>query len=88
MVRHETTELLEHKNHRTPRTLFNIALSNFFLDMFPWANATKETRKQMRLHQIKKVLHSKETIKKTKDNLLNERRYLQITHLICGYCPK
>ena len=40
--------------------LFDIGLSNIFLDMSPQARETKAKIKQRGLHQTKKFLHSKE----------------------------
>ena len=45
--------------------------------------------KQVRLHQIKKLLHSqRKTSTKWKDNLTNGRKYLQIMYLIRGLYPQ
>ena len=62
-------------------TLFNIGLSNIFLDMSP---EVKETKAKINKNYIKlKNCTAKETISKTKkNNLLNGRRYLQIIYAI------
>ena len=39
--------------------LFDIVLSNIFLDMYPQARKTKAKINKMGLHQAKKLLHSK-----------------------------
>ena len=54
--RPETIKLLE-ENLATK--LFDISVSNIFLDMSPQARETKAKNKQMGLHQIRKLLHSK-----------------------------
>ena len=60
-MRPETIEFLE----ENLGSKFLTSLSNFFLDMSPWARETKEN-KQMGLHQTKKFCAAKETINKMK----------------------
>ena len=55
-VRLETIKVL---GENIERKLFDITLSNIFLDITPRAKETNKINKQMRLHQNKKGLHRK-----------------------------
>ena len=55
-VSHETIILLE-KN--IGKTLLNINMNNFFMNISPWARETKAKNGQVGLYQTKKVLFSK-----------------------------
>ena len=55
-VRPETIKILE---ENIGSKISDIAHSNFLPDISPQAKETKEKKKQMGLHQTKKVLHSK-----------------------------
>ena len=58
-VRPESIKVLEKK--KTGSILFQIGLSNIFLDMSPQARKTNKQKKnkQMELHQTKSFFHSK-----------------------------
>ena len=76
-VRLKTIKFLE-KNSNP----LDIGLSNLFLDMSPEARETKAKIKYWDYIKIKSFCTVKEIIIKTKGNLWNGRRYLQMTYLI------
>ena len=75
-VRPETLKLLE---ENIGSTLFDIDLSNTLFGYGSSGKGNESKNKQMGLHQTKKLLHNK-----TKDSLLNGRRYLLTVHLTSG----
>ena len=78
-VRQETIKILE---ENIGSNLFDISCSNLLLDMSPEARETKAKMTYWDLIKIKSFFTVKETINKTKGNLQNRRRYLQMTYLI------
>ena len=80
-VRQETIKILEEK---AGINLFDLNHSNFLLDMSPEARGIKANMNYWDLIKIKSFCTAKETINKTKGNLWNGRRHLQMTHLIKG----
>ena len=78
-VRPDTIKFLE---ENTSSMLFDISLSNIYLDLSPQTRATKGKINKLELIKLKKTLHStrnhqkKKKEKKRKCNLLNRRRYL------------
>ena len=62
MLSHKIIKILEENIGSKNRHFYN----NTFADMSPWARETKKKNKQVGLHQINKLLHSKETINKIK----------------------
>ena len=62
-VRQETIKILEEK---TGNNLSDLSHSNFLIDMSPKAREIKAKKWTMGPHQDKKLLHSRETINKTK----------------------
>ena len=70
--------------------LFDISLSTIFLDMSPQARETKAKINKQDYITLESFCTAKQTINKTKwtDNLLNERRYLQMRYLIRGKYPQ
>ena len=68
----------------TGSNLFDTGYSNCLLDMSSEAREIKAKINYLGLYQNEKLLHSKETINKTKRQLQNGRRYLQMTYLIKG----
>jgi len=76
-------------NYKTLRRKYRSKL--FWQSFWQWcfgfgtkSKCNKSKNKQVRLHQTKKLLHSKETINMWKGNLLNGRIYLQIIYLKRG----
>ena len=77
----EAIKILEEK---AGKNLFDLAYSNFFLNTSPEARETKAKMNYWDLIKIKSFCTAKETISKTKRNLQNGRRYLQMTYQIKG----
>ena len=63
--------------------IFDFGLSNIFLDMSPQARETKE-KKNGTTSNSKACAQRRKPSTKQKDNLPNERWYLQIIYLIRG----
>ena len=84
-VRFETIKLLT-ENIR--RNLFDINCSNSFLDTYTQVRKTKAKTNYWDFTKVKSFCTAKETINKTKKNLVNGRRYLQMIYLIRGLYKK
>ena len=80
-VRQEAIKILEQK---AGKNLFDLGRSNFLLNTSPEARETKAKINYWDLVKIKSFCTVKETISKTKRQLLNGRRYFQMTYLIKG----
>ena len=78
-MRPETIKILE---ENTVSNLSDIGCSNIFLDMSPEAKEIKAKINYWDYIKIKSFRTMKETVNKTKRNLPNGRRYLQMTYLI------
>ena len=71
----DTIKLLE---ENIGRTLYNINHSSIILDLSPKAKEIKAKVNRSDLIKLKSFCTVKEAIKKTKSNLVNERKYLQM----------
>ena len=80
-VRQESTKILE---ENVGSNLFDISHSNFFQDMSPKARETKAKLNFWDIIKTKSFCTAKETVNKTKRQLQNGRRYLQMTYQIKG----
>ena len=80
-VRQDFIKILE---ENTGNTLFELGHTNFLQDTSMKARETKAKINYWDVLQIKRFCTAKETDKKTKSNLQNGRRYLQITYQIKG----
>ena len=80
-VRQDSIKILE---ENTGNTLFALGYNNFLQDT---SMKTRETKGKMNYWDIIKIRSfctAKDTVNKTKDNLQNGRRYLQMTYQIKG----
>ena len=75
----ETIKLLE---ENVGNKLFDISLSDDFLDLTQKAKATKAKINKWNYIKLKNICTAKETINKMKVNLPSERKYLQSIYLI------
>ena len=75
----ETIKILEES---TASHLFDTSNSNFFLDRSPEARETKAKISYWDYIKMKSFRTARKPSTKLKDNLLNGRRYLQMTYLI------
>ena len=80
-VRQEAIKILKEK---AGKNLFDLGHSNFLLNMSSEASETKAKMNCWDLIKIKSFCTVKETIRKTKGNQQNGRRYLQMTYQIKG----
>ena len=80
-VRQESIKILV---ENTGSNLFDLGHSNFLLDTSPEAREIKAKMNDWDFIKIKSFYTAKETINKTKDNLLNGRRHLQMIYPIRG----
>ena len=80
-VRHETTKPLE---ENIGSTLFDIILTNIFLDISPQARETKAKINEWDYNKLKTFCTARKPSTKQKHNLPNGRRYLQIIYSIRG----
>ena len=80
-VRPETIKILEES---TSSNLSDISSSNIFLDMSLKARETKAKISHWHYIKTKSFCTAKEQSTKLKGNLLNRRRYLQMTFLVNG----
>ena len=81
-VRPETIKIL---GESTSSSFFDISYSNTFLDRFPEARGGKKAKLNgWDYIRMKSFCTAKETINNKKDNLLKEKRYLQIICSIRG----
>ena len=64
--------------------LFDTSLSNISLDMSPQARETKAKINKWDYIKLRSFCTADKTINQAKGNLLNERRYLQMTYPIKG----
>ena len=78
-VRSEAIKILE---ENTGSNLFDLSHSNFLLDMLSEARETKAKMNYWNFIKVKSFCTGKEIINKTKSQLMNRRRYLQITYMI------
>ena len=78
-VRQKTIKTLEEK---TGNNLFDLGCSNFLLDTSPKASELKAKMNYWDLMKIKSLCTAKETINKTKRQLTEWERYLQMTYWI------
>ena len=81
-VRQESIKILE---ENTGNNLFELGHSNFLQDTSMKARETKAKMNYWSLIMIKTSAQQKKQSTKLKDNLQNERRYLQMTYQIKGY---
>ena len=80
-VRQETIETREEK---TGNNLFDLSSSNFLFDTSPKSRELKAKMNYQDLIKIKSFCTAKETINKSKRQLMNRRRYLQMTYRVKG----
>ena len=80
-VRQETIKILEEK---AGKNLFDLARSNFLLNTSLEARETKAKMNNWDLIKIISFCTGKETVSKTKRQLTDGRRYLQMTYQIKG----
>lgn len=76
-VRPKAIKLLEENKGSK---ILNINISNFFLDISLQARETRTKINKWDYRKIKSFCTVNETINKIKGNLLNGRRYLQVTY--------
>ena len=72
-VSHETIKLLE---ENIGKTLFNINMSSFFMNISPWARETKAKKNNWDYIKLKSFCIAKNIISRTKDILQYGRIYL------------
>ena len=77
-------EFIKILEENTGNTLFELSHNNFLQDTSMKARETKAKMNYWDLIKIKSFHTAKETVNKTKDNLQNGRRYLQMTYQIKG----
>ena len=80
-VRQESIKILEEKTGHTP---FELGHSNFLQDTSMKARETKAKMNYWDFIKKKSFCTAKDTVNKTKDNLQNGKRYLQMTYQIKG----
>ena len=80
-VRQDSIKILE-KN--TGNTVFELGHSNFLQDTSTKAKETKAKMNYWDFIKIRSFCTAKDTVNKTKSNLQNGRRYLQMTYQIKG----
>ena len=80
-MRQESIKILE---ENTGSNLFDLDRSNFLLNTSPEARETKAKMNFGDFIKIKSFYTAKETVNKTKGNLRNGRRFLQMTYQIKG----
>ena len=78
-VKQKTTKTLEEK---TGNNLFDLSCSNFLIYTSPKARGLKAKMTYWDLMKIKSLCTAKETINKTKRQLTEWERYLQMTYWI------